>query len=247
MLFHLFLIGSFWFWFLLLGTIGFLYYAMDQENGVFASIVTFLFFLILAVGGNFNVFSWSYHHPVALFGIVILYLAGGLVWAFPKWWLYCQSLREELDEVKRQFLIKYNTTADAMVKDPELMKLWVDPWSNSGRKDFCRRIGNADTNDVIPHPGRFKAKIISWMTYWPISLSWTLCHDFVHKLWNAVYHAIADRLKQISERIFANSDFKAVVVPTPVPVAEPTPTVGGVALVAQDGTPYTGLAGDRPA
>jgi len=47
-----------------------------------------------------------------------------------------------------------------------------------------------------------KGKIICWMSYWPASLFWTLCHDFVEKIFNILFEKFKKIYQGICDKVY---------------------------------------------
>lgn len=53
-------------------------------------------------------------------------------------------------------------------------------------------------------PGNHKARIIHWMTYWPISGIWTLISNPVRKMANRIFYKLEKVYQNISDRIMVD-------------------------------------------
>lgn len=58
----------------------------------------------------------------------------------------------------------------------------------------------------IPQAKRNKARIISWMSYWPFSMIWTLINEPVKKMFRFIYTKIEGIFQKMSDSAF--KDFK---------------------------------------
>lgn len=54
----------------------------------------------------------------------------------------------------------------------------------------------------VPEVRYYKKSILTWMTYWPFSMVWTLLDDPVRRAFNLIYYKIADFMQGISNRVF---------------------------------------------
>lgn len=63
-----------------------------------------------------------------------------------------------------------------------------------------RERGSSPTSTPIPKFDEEKALIISWMTYWPFSMLWTLMHNLIRD----VFNFISDQLKGAYEKVIKN-------------------------------------------
>jgi len=68
-----------------------------------------------------------------------------------------------------------------------------------------REIDEINESD-IPQAKKNKARIISWMSYWPFSMLWTLINEPVKKTFRFIYSKIEGIFQKMSDRIF--KDFK---------------------------------------
>jgi hypothetical protein len=54
-----------------------------------------------------------------------------------------------------------------------------------------------------------KERIVRWMMCWVTSVIWTLCHDFLTRLYRRIVDMLAGLFQRISDRVFAKfDDFK---------------------------------------
>jgi hypothetical protein len=61
-----------------------------------------------------------------------------------------------------------------------------------------------DASKFIPTANKNKARIISWMTYWPFSGLWTLVNDPVKKAFQVAYGRVESYFDRISNSMFAD-------------------------------------------
>ena len=103
MLFDLFVVGGFWFWLLIIATIGLIYYFIDQESGIGATTTLAIMGVVLWLFGNFNVFHWMAHHPLLTCLGAVAYFVVGFGWMLFKWELYCRDRVCRVEEVKAEY------------------------------------------------------------------------------------------------------------------------------------------------
>lgn len=216
MIYEVFVFGTFWFWLLAIAALIGLIWSIAEEAGGWASFVTIIFFAALALFGSFNVVSYAYHHPVHLLIVVGIYLLGGVPWASAKLWIWAKNLRDELEDIKADWLQEKGYNAKT------LTAAQVEEWSKSSdRRAFAVSIGNTD-GELTPKIRNHKSKVISWMVYWPVSLFWTLCNDALKRLWNSVYHAVSQKLQSILNTVFRDADLAVPGAAPSAPAAPPT-------------------------
>ena len=56
--------------------------------------------------------------------------------------------------------------------------------------------------NYIPKVASNKGKIISWMTYWPISASWTIINDPIRRMYNSIFKRLDKVYVKISDKVF---------------------------------------------
>jgi len=84
----------------------------------------------------------------------------------------------------------------------ELLPFWKEEEKSFTFYDwFNRRV-----QIVKPDPGKFKARIISWIVYWPPSLIWTLLNDPLRRIGRRLYDLVASLLKSISDSAWQDED-----------------------------------------
>lgn len=203
MLYEIFIFGTFWFWLLSLACFIGLLWAIAEEAVGWATTVVVGFFLLLTFFGTFNVFAYIMQHPGYALTWLGVYLVGGIPWAAAKLWIWGKNLRDELEDIRDEWLAKKGVKATEMTD--ELVREWNS--YSSPKKDFCYKIGNSDMS-VTPKIRNHKAKIVAWMMYWPVSLFWTMFNDALRRLWNSLYHLVSTRFQKILDSVFKGADLQ---------------------------------------
>jgi hypothetical protein len=182
------LLGSLWFWLFIGAFIIFeLFWIAGKESGVGATFTLLVFGGVFAFYGDPLVFTWIVEHPLELAVGIGLYLVVACVWGFVKWYLFLKNKAREYQEARRNFLVS-NGHKDAKFDTGVPDDLRVE-WAK--RRSF---------EAVRPVASRHKDVILMWMTYWPVSMLWTLVEDTITHL----YNLCAARLERMSERLFGN-------------------------------------------
>jgi len=170
--------------------------AMQFEKVFVATAGLVLAFIAMAIWGDFNVLLAIWEHPLFTAAVVVGYFVFGALWAPTKWKFYVKDCRFKYDEDKHEFL-RRNEVTDGKIPD-KLLEEWRG----------LRR----DNETKPPQVRDNKARVISWMTYWPWSLGWTLLNDPVRKLFRHIYRQMQDFLQGISDKAYAgvDDDFRTV-------------------------------------
>jgi hypothetical protein len=69
-------------------------------------------------------------------------------------------------------------------------------------KEKRKIIEKNDTYWRIPQVKEYKSNIMTWMTYWPFSMIWTLINDPIKRAFREIYEKISKFMQGMSDRIF---------------------------------------------
>jgi hypothetical protein len=238
MLFELFAFGTFWFYLLMLVAVTLLYWSMDQESGFGATLTLLGTAVVLWLFGNVNLFSMMFHNPLTAAALLAGYFAAGMGWGIVKWKLYNKDRRERLDEFtaawKRRNPEPTDTLASIALAEYETRgctpeeieakkkvslgqayekynKSYLDACCYE--KDLVEKDADGDRT-TKPYVRNHKGLIMTWMSYWPLSASWAVLDDFVHKAFKIAYRKIAGHLQTISDNTFRGAEGPLVRPPT---------------------------------
>ena len=196
----LFAIGTIWFWLLLFIDFCIITALVENESGVWATIV----FLGSLFGLNFlwklPIIDSVKANPGHTAILVLSYFAIGVVWSIVKWYFFVHNKMVKYNTFKADFL--KDQKADAMT--PELAAKFMDHLSN--RYDAR----NDGITGAAPLASEHKASLTRWGTYWPFSIIGTLLNDVVRRTWEYIYEMLQTTYQRMSEAIFksATADVK---------------------------------------
>lgn len=162
--------------------------AYDSPTGASLAFVMFLFTSELI----FKIPIWStiITQPITVLGFFTLYICIGVGWSFPKWWFFVRKLRDEYVKELQSFL---NSRGFSELTMPEELKqVW---FSKEGRKW---------KEKIPPSAGDYKTKILSWMLYWPFSMTWTIIDEPFRKAFSRIFEGVRESYQKISNRIFSD-------------------------------------------
>jgi len=184
----LFLFGTFWWYGItLLFLIGAVI-AIEKEEVMPAIIILILYGLYFQFLAGVDFFGYLLKNPLHLLYTITAYVVCGLVWSGIKWALFVNTEAEKQKDTWRYFL--KNNNLPSSTKKLTLRK--KRDWDSSNYHKKPMFSGN-------------KKKITIWVTYWPLSLIWSLLNDFVKKL----MHLIVIRFHKVYEAI-ANKAYKEI-------------------------------------
>ncbi len=208
MLLELFLIGSFWFWAIMVVEAGWLLYCLHEESGggIGGSLVVLS--LILLLFGDFNVFSWIWFNPVLMLECAAAYLIVGSIWSVVRFKLLCTDARDLLEDTKEEFKEEHKIEGPIPADMREKWRKFAGSKSWPGSDRWSKTISTIA--DVIPKPRNNKATILYWMGYWPLSMLWFFLHDMIERIVTRIYRAFAKMYEAIARNTFVgvDDDFK---------------------------------------
>jgi hypothetical protein len=185
----LFIFGTFWFWtvsliFLIIAVV-----FTEHESGIGALVTLTLYILYFQLLAKINFLGWLFEKPANFFIAIGSYLIIGLIWSCVKWWLLVSHIAEKEKDRWADFLKKNDLPENTKTLPQRLF----DDWSSSSFK--YRK----------PEFSKNKDKITLWVTYWPLSMVYSLLRDFIIK----VIRRIVLHFQKIYEKI-ANNAFKDI-------------------------------------
>lgn len=198
MFYELILFGGFWFWLLLAAEVGWLVYCAARECTAWQSLCSVLvFFGVLQCFSNVNVALFLWHNPFMVLVLLGVYLLGGCLWVFPKWWMFCREHLRKYVDVRDKFLGDHKLTPGSSI--PEGLK---DEWAKYYKDHNSYRYEEREQIVFKPEPRNYKNRITTWMTLWPLSFLWTMLNDPIVRFFQHIYYEIAGVLRKISDNVF---------------------------------------------
>jgi hypothetical protein len=192
-------------------------------------------------GDGIEAAKWLWHNPAYAVGGVGVYVLAGSGWGVTRWWVEVRKLARNCKELyitRRKEFLRSNKdelggvlVTDATVVPPQLKKKWQE---QPVRQGFWRLQVSEDGHITPPQASEYKATILTWMAFWPMSLLWTILDDFVKELYENIYQYLATWLQNISDKAFA--DLLVTQETDRAPKEDPE-NVGVTGLVGNTGTP----------
>ena len=193
----------------------FLWWAMECESGRGATAVVVLFLVAATVFGGTDIWQWIYQHPAKLGIYAAGYVILGMIWSVMRWILFCHDDYQKYMDIRSDWLEKKKIT-DGKIPD-NLKEEWVEYVFNLHRGwavnnptydwgDKGRQATDHYTLTVQQTAKRNKARIMTWMAYWPFSATWWVLRDFLRKLWDRLYRLLGGVYDRISAWIYKGVD-----------------------------------------
>jgi hypothetical protein len=206
----LFLIGTVWFWLLLIAEFVLLLLFVELERPGFATVSLVATFSLLAFFGNFNLIAAVKAHPIdAAIGLGI-YFVGGTLWSFGKWFFFVRKSRETFDDLKAQFDKTYQKKYSIKVFNDESHVHETVEYDIADRDGFGYK--KAIVHFVLQKGGRSalkpprasenKHRILLWMAYWPTSMLWTIINDPVKRVFKEIFRQVRGWYDAIAKQLY---------------------------------------------
>lgn len=196
----LFALGTFWFWFLLFIDFVVITALVENDNGVWATIVAVGSVLGLNYLWKLPIVAVVKANPAHTALLVLAYFAIGVAWTLVKWYFYVHNRVVEYNDYKRDFLKEKK--ADALT--PELAAELSDRLENGHTSTWRSAFGGTISAEP-PDPAKHKADLTRWGTYWPFSMVGTALNDIVRKAWEYVYEMLQTTYQRMAKAIFRSA------------------------------------------
>jgi hypothetical protein len=213
----LFLLGSLWFWIMLV-VVSIIIISFDYFDRSGRAFTTMFLFLLAVTYFNEPVRDYVLHHPLSILLGILAYIAIGAVWMFIRWPLFLLDVREakkeqeikneedwakelardEADRVRRATALPVPGRALRYDVDDEQARAGLSPRAKQRITSLTVR------GRTIPFPVKMrdhKARVIGWMTYWPWSALWTGLDLVFHRVFQHIYTLFAGRLQAMADRM----------------------------------------------
>ena len=128
----------------------------------------------------FDPVSWAIHNPAYLVVGLLAYFLIGALWARFKFGLWLHDSQEQMQSEYTQWQRQQQSTGNS------------NPTMAQFRESFGARY----------RPTANKARILTWMSWWVPSVLWTFLHDFVHRVWEAIYGWMSNLFEKASDKAF---------------------------------------------
>ena len=188
---ELFVVGTFWFWALVIVEILLLFVFVNYENGIGATVSLLVFGACLQYLGGVDILNYVTSHPLAVCLAVLGYLLAGMTWSVIRWYIFC-----------RDQLRQYNTLKSDFLKEKGLSETKLVP--EELRSDWLLRLESYRQISYAPSVRDHKNQIIGWMAFWVISMIWFFINDLVKWIFKEIYHFISGFLQRIADNVFAD-------------------------------------------
>lgn len=167
---------------------------IENKHEIWSLLVLLAGFSALEKYSGIHFIPFIIANPLIFVGMIAGYLVVGTIWGVLKWYLFLKKTKQCYNEVK-----------DKYKKDEQFANMTEDEQNRTMSADLCESIGSNWRIDIRPKVELHKAAIMSWITYWPISIIWTCVGDgFYHlgRIVRDIYKNIATSLQRMADNVW---------------------------------------------
>lgn len=131
------------------------------------------------------------NNPLPILYFSLVYIAAGLTWSFFKWKIYISKRTETFNLAKQNFI-------DANGEIKNNWETWIDFLNdniyynlNLSTSFYVKNTPEEVVYKIIPKANSKKSLIVSWISYWPMSLGATLLNNPFRKFFEWIYSLVA--------------------------------------------------------
>lgn len=137
--------------------------------------------------------------PMTTVYFCLSYIAAGLVWSLFKWKYYVGNKLSDYNTFKDTFIKTYGSTKGNW-------KEWINKLNSQFRdSNFHSTNAPEDIADkIIPKANSKKSLIVSWISYWPMSLGATLLNNPFRKFFEWIYSLVSGIYDKIGSNASAS-------------------------------------------
>ncbi len=156
-----------------------------KYGATFAVVVaTMVIIAVAAVRNGYDVWGWIRAHPEDIIKWIAVYLAVGAIYGVARYLLFMRGVATKFREWRH--VNNYDKMSAITAGSARSFA------NHAGIKNFPMRVRD------------YKGMILFWMSYWPLSLPWTIINHPVMRFFNFVYTRLSGVLQTITDRSFGN-------------------------------------------
>ncbi len=140
--------------------------------------------LVAWLGGDVNVFAWTWANLAEIAKFLIFYFAAGGVWSVVKWYFYLLKVRDRLE----RDIDRWQRIRDVLV--------------NPGHPDTAPKPTRPHDSFAKDNPER----IMGWIAHWPFSMIGSLIGDVLTRAVRSIYEVLRGAYDRIGNHVFAEFD-----------------------------------------
>lgn len=146
-----------------------------------------------------DIWDFVSSNPMPTIYFALTYIGAGLVWSLIKWRVYIKSKSDRFNQIKKEFINKHGDIKNNWDD-------WIKYLNNkiSGTYAYNGDAPETVVSKVIPQAIDKKTLIVSWISYWPMSLSATLLNNPFRRFFEWIYSIFSGLYDKISKSAAAD-------------------------------------------
>jgi hypothetical protein len=181
--------------------------ALENESGSWASTFFSLVTALLLWNYGNEVLAYVTENILQVIGFAVGYVLVGIGWSFLKWTSKVKAIFKRFGKVKEEFETKHGSLTDEknLAKFNSKISYEFTRSNNNGKYTVGSKDSiNETIKGITPKGESYKATIVSWISYWPLSLLGTLVNDPFRRFFNWVYESISGFYDKITQNQIDN-------------------------------------------
>lgn len=184
------------FWLLTLAVVAAVAFLAESRRGGYATLLLVGFLAAIHLLGDATLHRYAWEHWTYIpLGAVAWYVLG-VGWSFIRWASELRMHGDRIEDDKDNWIRDYRSRKwDPVTGDPKTVSDAEadEAWRTWAR---CQRPLAKDN----------KSLIITWMSYWPVSLVWTLGNDPIRRGFDYAYREVAHIFENMSKNHWKRFD-----------------------------------------
>jgi hypothetical protein len=152
------------------------------------------------------IWSWAVSSPWQVLGFIGVYIGFGLIWSIIKWAAYVKSYTRLFNSTKLDFEAKYGSVGENWITWTEKIR------SNEQLKSFNPYLYYVSRSTTVEELAKTlilttdnkKSVIVSWISYWPLSILGTIMNDPFRRLFTWIYNSFSGLYGKIGKDSTSN-------------------------------------------
>ena len=169
--------------------------------------------LLTLFGSGTTIWNWIIEHPRTICWSVLGYIIAGAFWGVIKWYFYCTNIKDEYNDIKRDWLQGKQIEGEKIPKDRlQDWKVYLFSYHDNWiKREEVKTPAPSEreykyTLTCKPKVWENKGRVTRWMAYWIFSLIWTLLDDIVIKIFHHIQRCLTGLMNRITDFVFSDID-----------------------------------------
>jgi hypothetical protein len=184
---------------------GLLVWTIKEEMGIAALAIVVIFFAFYTfLGSGMEALKWISENPIDFMQLALGYISIGILWATFYWWFpFCHGRLDKYNTLKREWLEEEKIINIPQDKKQKWLSYLYHVYVEKDKYRWVKKDSDgAFVSLVKPRAWTFKTDIIRWLSAWPVSMFWWLCHGFIVGFWKWLQKILSGLYNWISDRVF---------------------------------------------